>query len=127
LLTAASLSTNRIAMTGATLMMAALPLFCIGIAIGYALCTKAAFAVAQSLPLPLAFSGGLFLPPKTFPSWLDGISVWLPTRAGRDLVVTASTGADLPGTTWPVLLGWTVLTAALAVWAYRRDEGRRFR
>ena len=41
--------------------------------------------------------------------------------------MTATSDADLPGTTWPVLLGWTVLTAVLAVWAYRRDEGRRFR
>ena len=24
------------------------------------------------------------------------------------------------------LLGWTVLFGVLAVWAYRRDEGRRF-
>jgi len=26
-----------------------------------------------------------------------------------------------------VLGGWTLLAGSLAVWAYRRDEGRRFR
>ncbi len=127
LLTAATLPASRIALTGASLLVAALPLFCAGIAIGYSLSSKAALAVAQSLLLPLAFGGGLFLPPETFPGWLDAISTWLPTRAGRDLVVAATTGTDLPGTTWPVLLGWTVLTAVLAGCAYRRDEGRRFR
>jgi len=55
------------------------------------------------------------------------ISRWLPTRAGRDLVVTATTGVALPGTTLLVLGGWTLLTGSLALWAYRRDEGRRFR
>lgn len=77
--------------------------------------------------MPLAFAGGPFLPPETFPSWLDALSTWLPTRAGRDLVVTGSTGADLPGAAPLVLAGWTLLTGSLATWAYRRDEGRRFR
>jgi len=63
-LTAASLSPNRVAVTGAALLVAGLPLLCAGIAIGYALSTKAALAVAQSLLLPLAFGGGLFLPPE---------------------------------------------------------------
>ena len=43
-----------------------------------------------------------------------------------ELVVTATTGADLPGTALLMLTGWTVLAGSLAVWAYRRDEGRRF-
>ena len=127
LLTAATLPLSRLALTAAALLAAGLPLFAIGISIGYSLTTKAALAVAQLLLLPLAFGGGLFLPPETFPGWLNAISTWLPTRAGRDLVVTATTGADLPGSTLPVLLGWTLLTASAAVWAYRRDEGRRFR
>ena len=109
------------------LTAATLPLFAIGISIGYSLSTKAALAVAQSLLLPLAFGGGLFLPPETFPGWLNSISMWLPTRAARDLVVTATTGVDLPGTTLLVLGGWTLLAGSLAVWAYRHDEGRRFR
>jgi ABC-2 type transport system permease protein len=53
--------------------------------------------------------------------------MWLPTRAGRDLVVSATTGVGLPGTTLLVLAGWTLITSSLALVAYRRDEGRRFR
>jgi ABC-2 type transport system permease protein len=127
LLTAATLPPSRLALTAAALLAAGLPLFALGISIGYSLSTKAALAVAQLLLLPLAFGGGLFLPPETFPGWLNAISTWLPTRAGRDLVVTATTGVELPATTVFVLVGWTLLTGSLAVWAYRRDEGRRFR
>ena len=118
---------SRLALAAAALLAAGVPLFALGITIGYAMSTKAALAVARSLLLPLAFGGGLFLPPETFPGWLDAISTWLPTRAGRDLVSTATTGVDLPGTSLPVLLGWAVLAGSAAVWAYRRDEGRRFR
>ena len=53
--------------------------------------------------------------------------MWLPTRAGRDLVVSATTGVDLLPSTELVLVGWTLLLGSLAVQAYRRDEGRRFR
>jgi ABC-2 type transport system permease protein len=126
-LTAATLPVDRLALTLGGLLLAGLPLFCTGIAIGYSLSTKAALAVAQSLLLPLAFGGGLFLPPELFPGWLDAVSIALPTRAGRDIVVAATTGADLPATALPVLALWLTLTGALAVWAYRRDEGQRFR
>jgi ABC-2 type transport system permease protein len=127
LLTAATLAPSRLILTTAALLIAGLPLFAGGISIGYSMSTKAALAVAQSLLLPLAFAGGLLLPPETFPGWLNTVSMWLPTRAGRDLVVSATTGVGLPGTTLLVLAGWTVITGSLALAAYRRDEGRRFR
>lgn len=127
LLTAATLPLSRLALTGVALIAAGVPLLGLGISIGYSFSTKAALAIAQSLLLPLAFAGGLFMPPETFPAWLDAISTWLPTRAGRDLVVAATTGAELPGTAMLILGGWTLLTGSLALWAYRRDEGRRFR
>jgi ABC-2 type transport system permease protein len=127
LFTAATLAPSRLVLTAASLLIAGLPMFAGGISIGYSMSTKAALAVAQSLLLPLAFAGGLLLPPETFPGWLNLISMWLPTRAGRDLVVSATTGVGLPGTTLLVLAGWTLITSSLALGAYRRDEGRRFR
>lgn len=109
------------------LLLAGVPFVLLGLAVGYSLPVKAAAAVVQLLVFPLAFAGGLFLPPLMFPGWLDAISQATPTRAGRDLLVQVLTGADAYAWAWPVLLGWTALFAALAVWAYRRDEGRRFR
>lgn len=125
-LTAASLPLDRLALALGAIVLAGLPLLGIGLTIGYALTTKAALAVAQVLLLPLAFGGGLFLPPEAFPSWLDAISTALPTRAGRDLLVGATTGAPVSSTALLVLAGWTVAAFVLAGWAYRRDEGRRF-
>jgi ABC-2 type transport system permease protein len=105
----------------------AVPFTLLGLAIGYALSAKAAIAVVQAVLFPLAFAGGLFLPPEAFPSWLDALSQALPSRAARDLVVEVTTGIE--GSAWalPVLLAWTAVFAVLAVLAYRRDEGRRFR
>lgn len=111
----------------AALGVAGVPLLFMGVAVGYSLPVKAAIPVAQVLLFPLAFGGGLFIPPEGFPAWLDTVSQALPTRAGRDLVIAATTGADLPASAMPVLAVWSVLCAAVAVWAYRRDEGRRFR
>ena len=124
--TAASLPLDRLALSVGALSLAGLPLLGIGLTIGYALTTKAALAVAQALLLPLAFGGGLLLPPEQFPTWLDAISTALPTRAGRDLLVGATTGAPVGWTALLVLACWTVGAFVLAGWAYRRDEGRRF-
>jgi len=105
----------------------ALPFLGLGLGIGYSMSPKAAIAVVQVVLFPMAFAGGLFMPPEAFPHWLDGFSQALPSRAGRDLLVEALTGIDAAATSIPVLFGWGVLFAVFAVWAYRRDEGRRFR
>lgn len=109
------------------LLVPGLPFLGIGLTVGYLTSAKAAIAVAQVLLLPMAFLGGLFLPPSLFPGWLNVISQLTPARAGRDFVVQILTGADAPWSTVPVLVFWSVLMGALAVWAYRRDEGQRYR
>ena len=103
-----------------------LPFILMGLAIGYALPQKAALVVAQVLFLPLAFGGGLLMPPGAAPGFIAWLSPWLPT-GGAARLMWATVG-DLPfdpGATL-ALAGWTVLLGGLAVWAYRRDEGRRF-
>jgi ABC-2 type transport system permease protein len=127
LLTAASVTPSRFVAAVGALIVGALPFLGAGLAVGYALPAKAALAVAQLLLFPLAFAGGLFLPPELFPGWLDALSQGLPSRAARDLVVGIATGTTVPVTTLLVLAGWTLVTGALALVAYRRDEGRRFR
>ncbi|ROS79093.1 ABC transporter permease [Cellulomonas sp. PhB143] len=127
LFTAAAPSPVQLLAGVGTLLLVAVPFTLLGIGVGYSLSAKAALPVVQVILFPLAFAGGLFLPPQLFPSWLDGISMATPTRAGRDLVVQAVTGEAAYSGAWLVLLGWTVAFAALAGWAYRRDEGRRFR
>jgi len=127
LLTEATVSPVEGVLGLAALAVAGTPLLFMGVAIGYSLPVKAAVPVAQVLLFPLAFGGGLFIPPNGFPDWLDAVSQALPTRAGRELVISATTGSALPATALPVLAVWAAAAGALAVWAYRRDEGRRFR
>ncbi|MBA8822779.1 ABC-2 type transport system permease protein [Saccharopolyspora lacisalsi] len=127
LLTEAHASVGQLAGALVALVLGGLPLLLLGLAVGYALPLKAAVPVVQLLLFPMAFAGGLFLPPRMFPAWLDALSQALPTRAGRDLVVGTLTGAPTAATSVLVVLGWTLVCAGAAVFAYRRDEGRRFR
>lgn len=127
LLTAATVTPARGLLSLLVIVGVALPFLGLGLGIGYSMSAKAAIAVVQVVLFPLAFAGGLFMPPEVFPSWLDAFSQALPSRAGRDLMIQALTGAEAGATALPVLLAWGALFAAFAVWAYRRDEGRRFR
>jgi len=127
LFTAASVTLGQLLAGVGTILLVSVPFVLLGMAVGYSLSAKAALPVVQVVLFPLAFAGGLFLPPQVFPGWLDAISQATPTRAGRDLLVQALTGEPAYGLAWVVLLGWTALFAVLALVAYRRDEGRRFR
>lgn len=127
LLTAATVPMPRLPLVALALLGCGVPFLVVGFAIGYSLQPKAALAVAQLVLFPLAFLGGLFVPPETFPSWLDSASQATPTRAARDLVVATMTGSDVDATWLLVLLAWTLAAGALTVRAFRRDEGRRFR
>lgn len=127
LFTAATLTAGQLLAGVGTILAVSVPFVLLGMAIGYKLSAKAALPVVQVILFPLAFAGGLFLPPQMFPAWLDAISKATPTRAGRDLLVQATTGLDAYALALPVLAGWTLLFAVLAVLSYRSDEGRRFR
>ncbi|MGQ0775464.1 MAG: ABC transporter permease [Pseudonocardiales bacterium] len=127
LFTAATVTPAQFVAGAGVLIAGAAPFLFAGFAIGYTLPVKAALAAAQVLLFPLAFAGGLFLPPESFPGWLNGVSQVLPTRGSRDLLITVLTGTAPSTVAVTALIGWTVLLAGLAGWAYQRDEGRRFR
>ncbi|SFT82359.1 ABC-2 type transport system permease protein [Actinopolyspora lacussalsi subsp. righensis] len=127
LFTAAEASVVEVGATVFALVLAGVPFAFLGLAVGYSMPLKAAIPTVQLILFPLAFAGGLFLPPSVFPDWLDGISTVLPTRAARELVLGALTGGGPPLTALAVAVGWTAALGALAVFTFRRDEGRRFR
>jgi ABC-2 type transport system permease protein len=105
----------------------AVPFTLMGLAIGHALPSKAALAVAQILFFPLAFCGGLLSAPGVAPRWVEIIAPYLPTRGAVELM-WAAVGDFTPNATALIMLGaWAVAAGTLALWAYRRDEGRRFR
>ncbi len=127
LLTEATLSWGRLGPTLLAVIGIATPFTLLGLAIGYSMSAKAAIAVVQVTLFPLAFAGGMFMPPEIFPRWLDAISTLTPTRGARELFVSATTGAPLEPVFAAVLLGWVIVFATLTTIAYRRDEGRNYR
>jgi ABC-2 type transport system permease protein len=126
LFTSASLSLLQVVAGLVALVVAGLPFLFGGLTIGYSMPVKVALPVTQLVFFPVAFGGGLLIPPTIFPAWLQKFSALLPSRGARDLVVWVTTGTSPDGLALVVFAVWTVVTAALAVWAYRRDEGRRF-
>lgn len=107
-------------------VVAALPFTLMGLVIGYALPSKAAIATAQIVFFPLAFGGGLLSAPGEAPGFVETIAPYLPTRGAVELMWAAVGDFPVNALSTVMLVLWTMAMAALAVWAYRRDEGRRF-
>lgn len=108
-------------------VVTALPSALFGVVIGTTAGPKAAIAVTQVAMFLLAFGGGLFLPPQMFPSWLDAASQALWVRQAREIVVATALGETPALGNVVGLAAWTLVLGALAVWLFRRDEGRRYR
>lgn len=126
-LTDATASGWQVLLGAVALLGTVVPFTLMGLTVGYLLPVKAAIAVTQLLFFPLAFGGGLFFgDPANAPAFLDIVAPYLPTRGSVELMWTATTDFT-PSTLSLVSLGvWTIVVASLALWAYRRDEGRRF-
>jgi ABC-2 type transport system permease protein len=127
LFTDATLSPTAFALALGALVPVAMPFVLMGLAIGYALPSKAALAVAQIIFFPLAFGGGLLSDPGRAPGFVETIAPYLPTRGAVELMWAAVGDYRVDPVAMAMLAVWTVAAGALAVWAYRRDEGRRFR
>ncbi|MFI7492644.1 ABC transporter permease [Micromonospora echinaurantiaca] len=109
-----------------TVALVSVPFTLMGLAIGYSLPSKAAIVVAQVVFFPLAFGGGLLTAPGQAPAFIEAIAPYLPTRGAVELMWAAVGDYPLNPLSMAMLGVWVVVLAALAGWAYRRDEGRRF-
>jgi ABC-2 type transport system permease protein len=127
LFTTASVSPGTLLLGIVAVLVSGIPFLFAGLAIGYSLPTKAAVPVTQLAFLPIAFGGGLLIPPDLFPAWLQTVSSLLPSRGARDIVVWTVSGATPSALAVVMFVVWTVVLGGLAIWAYRRDEGRRYR
>ncbi|WP_433497713.1 ABC transporter permease [Sphaerimonospora sp. CA-214678] len=124
--TEATITTFRLLAAIGTLVLVAVPFTLMGLAIGYALPSKAALATAQIVFFPLAFGGGLLAAPGQSPGFVEVIAPFLPTRGAVELMWRAVGDFKVSVTSMIMLVVWILLSGALATWAYRRDEGRRF-
>ncbi|MET9344042.1 ABC transporter permease [Nonomuraea sp. NPDC003804] len=126
-LTAATATPLQLLSGLGALIVGALPFMMLGLLVGYALPSKAAIAVSQVLFFPIAIGGGMFGNPLDPPAFIGAVAPYLPSRGAMELVWAATAGVPPRPLPLVMLAVWTVAGAAAAVWAYRRDEGRRFR
>ncbi|MEU8296176.1 ABC transporter permease [Micromonospora sp. NPDC048909] len=125
-LTAAQITPAAFLLAIGTVAVVSVPFTLMGLAIGYSLPSKAAIVVAQIVFFPLAFGGGLLSAPGEAPGFIEALAPYLPTRGAVELMWAAVGDHPVRPLSLTMLGVWVVLLAALAGWAYRRDEGRRF-
>jgi ABC-2 type transport system permease protein len=125
----ANLDTSQWATLAYRAMLCSIPFIGLGFALGYLAGPNSAPAVTNLIYLPTAFASGLFFPLSLLPHFLQNIAPYLPLYRGAQLVWD-SVGAPTEGgsitTDWLYMGGYTVAFFALALWAYRRDQGRKF-
>ena len=91
-----------------------------GIALGSLASARAAVPLANLIYLPLAYLGGLWVPPTVLPPAVNVISQWTPTRAMGELGWAAIAGTRWDSGYLAVLLGWMVISVAAVVVAHAR-------
>jgi ABC-2 type transport system permease protein len=109
------------------LLAGSVPFALLGIALGYLASPRAALPIANVVYLALAYAGGLWTGPENLPHAVERVSPLMPTRAYADALASAALGLHGPLRAWITLGLYTAGAAWLAGWAYRRDEGQRFR
>lgn len=109
-------------------LLGSIPFIALGFAIGYLSGPNSAVAVINLIYLPTAFASGLFFPKQLLPSFIQHIAPYLPLhffgQLGWDAI--GSPTEESVTTDWLYLAGYGVLFFALALWAYRREESRKF-
>jgi len=110
-------------------MLCSIPFVGLGFGLGYLAGPNSAPAVTNLIYLPTAFASGLFFPLNLLPNFLQNIAPYLPLYRGAHLVwdaVGATTKGDDITTDWLYMGAYTIAFFVLALWAYRRDQGRKF-
>jgi ABC-2 type transport system permease protein len=109
-------------------LLGSIPFIALGFAIGYLSGPNSAVAVINLIYLPTAFASGLFFPKQLLPSFIQSIAPYLPLhffgQLGWDAVGAPTDESVI--TDWIYLAVYGVLFFALALWAYRREESRKF-
>lgn len=109
-------------------LLGSIPFIALGFAIGYLSGPNSAVAVINLIYLPTAFASGLFFPKQLLPGFIQSIAPYLPLhyfgQLGWDAIGAPTEGSVTAD--WLYLAGYGIAFFALALWAYRREEGRKF-
>jgi len=126
-LTPVSLTATQWGALALALYAGSIPFGLLGIAIGYLISPTGALPVANLLFFALAYLGGLFTGPGGLPDAVTRFSIVLPTRQWSSVLDAAVANGSVEAGLWLGLAGWTIASGLFAAWAYRRDEGLRYR
>jgi ABC-2 type transport system permease protein len=124
--TPVSLEPARWPLLAAALIVGAVPFGLFGIAIGYAVRPRAALPVANLLYLPLSYAGGLWVGPGHATGSAERVLDLIPTHAWAVLLWWTVGAVGFDAAAVASLALWALAFGAVAVRAYRRDEGERF-
>ena len=105
-----------------------LPFAAIGLALGYSVGPNSAPAVVNLIYLPMAFASGLWIPIQALPEFIQELAPYLAPYHLSQLALSVI-GADRGESTWvhlAVLGVYTIIFLVIAVFLYRRDEGKTF-
>lgn len=114
---------------GLVLICGALPFSAMGLAFGYLVGPNSAPAMLNVIYLPMAFASGLWIPIHQLPDFVQTIAPALPPYHFAQLAlgtIGAAEGGSHPVLHVVVLLVFTAMFLAVAVWGFRRDEGRTY-
>jgi ABC-2 type transport system permease protein len=110
------------------LLIGCLPFCALGLVLGYAAGPNSAPILANLIYLPVAIVSGLWVPIEFLPAFLQRIALFLPAYHYAQLAqFPLGTGHGRP--IWfhlGALVTFTVICLALAVFLYRRDEGKSY-
>lgn len=105
----------------------AAPFVMLGAALGYLMPPRGAVPIANLIYLPLAYFGGLWMPPSMMPDFAARISPYTPTRHVGELAWASVSGAPLPAHSIGVMAAYAGAGALIALIMWRRDEAVRAR
>jgi len=107
-------------------IVVSVPFTMLGVMLGYWTTAKSSVGIANMLYLPLAYVGGLWMPPAALPDIIAKISPYTPTRHAGEVVWAIAGGRAVPVESLLWLAGYGVVFGAIAYLGYRRDEKTRY-
>lgn len=103
------------------LVVGSLPFALIGLAVGSLAKPNGATAILNAINIPMAIASGLWFPLEILPDWVATIAPALPAYHLAELAFAPIVGDGVALGHLGALIGFTVVTAVIAVAAYRRS------
>ncbi|HEV7975067.1 ABC transporter permease [Amycolatopsis sp.] len=112
---------GKLLIIAVVLLLGSLPFTLLGLAVGFVASPNATSAILNAFMFPAAVLSGLWMPLEIMPAFVQHLAPFLPTYHLAQLAVAQLNGGPVLVHIL-VLLGMTVVTAALASVAYRRGR-----